>query len=276
MFLQTNNNKGLHARLIEFSINWFDKEDSFEELYTVLNANHGKMWMFILKELHQHDKSEITAMFKKSKLYISERICAVDGTTQRNLERYAILHMTAKLCSKAWHIKFNESAFRDLLYRCHLSSMSESSSMQLHVANLKNTIEKYKDKFDMCQCTGFDPDKFWGYHNEFCGNPCLWILEDKLEAIAKEVGISDLRMLHADLANQQFLVRDKTNHYVIQKNISGDRYMRFYGVYLQTPQLQIINTLPLGLRRIPKKSFLSPEAARTGSCLRGDKNEEDL
>lgn len=270
IFEQTNKNSGLYARLIEFSFEWLKEEDDIDSFYDIINHNSGVAIDPFVKALFKLSEQNIRSLFKGSMAAVCKEIEPFDGIRRRITQRFAILIMTLQLCNLAWQLDLEAEPVLALLKEAYENNLPPCDPLDTAIQSIREQIIRNGNLFVKESERSVIPQRAWGIYGTFKYRGCIWIMEHKMEEIAKTAGIPRIRDVQRELADRDFLVRDSSNHYIFGKTIDSDIKVRCYGVY--------VNDFPKHDSKL-KKSYTEADKAlqdaRRKSLLVDEEDEHD-
>lgn len=243
IFVQTNKNPGLYARLIEFTNCWLTPESDINSFFQTINNNYGVALEPLVQTLFTLTKEDIKSLYESSLQEVNKAIEPIDGIGKRMSQRFAILLMTLLVCNMAWDLDLKIPPVMALLKEAYESNLPPVDPTQEAIDNLKEQIVTNGSMFVKDPEKHGFPQNLWGIYGKFKNKACLWIAKGKFEQMAKTAKIKDLKALQRQLADRGFLARDSSNHYTLTRNITPAIKTACYGVYLdnniETPKKQV-------------------------------------
>lgn len=232
MFAQTNNNGGLHARLIELTCEWLSDKDDINSFYDTINFNYGTAIVPLVQTLFEFSDSDIRELFNEAYTIVAEKIPVKDGISQRIVTRFAILLMTLCICNKAWDFDMKIQPVLALLEETYMKNYAVIDPITLAIERLKTAILGNNHLFLRETWMKTFSQPAWGVYGKYGDRNCLWVATERMEAMAKSAGIQSFKDIQKELADRGFLIRDKSNHYRFDKTVENGIDVSCFGVYL--------------------------------------------
>ena len=181
-----NRNRGLLVRVFEFcQIKITNSAEHADVINAFVNQQYGYIGKKLSELLIQYETSELISLYDESKKDIAEKIHDRNQLSERLIDTYAILVMSATLLKKLkFEISINEIA--NLLINNYNESVKANDPVEDAYFSLSNYIAK----------------------NELTDNTKLFKLtEEKFNSILKDNGYRDTKSLAIKMADRGFLVR---------------------------------------------------------------------
>ncbi len=274
IFAQTNKNKGLYARLIEFNFSWLTENEDIDAFYDTINGNYGTAIEPLVQTLFNYSSSDIRNLYKEAFEVVTKRIPVKekDGISRRIVQRFAILIMALNVCNKAWGMNLQVEPILALLEEAYLNNIAVVDPITIAIEGLKAEILDHNQLFIRNPSVNALGQRAWGVHGKYNNRNCLWISEEKMEGMAKSAGVQNLKDIQKELADRGFLVRDKSNHYRFDRNFENGFDKKCYGVYLNSSMQPNVYTF-CKKKRKAKKDL--PRKKTIPSVLADDSDNEE-
>lgn len=231
IFDQTNHNGGLYARLIELSFEWLTDADDINGFYDTINNNYGVALQPLISYLFTLTSNDIRSLYAEALKVVQAEIPPKDRITRRITERFAILVMTLSICAQAWEIDLIAKPVIKLLVEAYKKNYAVVDPITIAIEKLREQILANNHKFLGRSQKSTDPLSAWGIYGEYRQLPCLWIGKEAMRRLAAAAEIQSFEGIRKELADKGFLVKDKSNHYVFDRNITSGHSIPCYGVY---------------------------------------------
>lgn len=196
---ETNKNRGLLVRVFEFcQVKITNSAEHAKAINAFVNKQYGYIGKHLSELLIQYEPSELTSLYEESKKDIADKIQDRNQLSERLIDTYAILVMSATLLKKLkFEIDINEIA--NLLINNYNEYIKSNDPIEDAYFLLLNYIVR----------------------NELIDNTKLFKLtEEKFHNILKENGYRDTKSLAKKMADRGFLVR-KDNRVKQKFTING-------------------------------------------------------
>lgn len=184
LLLQTNQNKGLFARLVEFNCQWTKDGRSANKILKIIGANYGVAWLPFIKTLMKTGKNALIQIFEDRCEYMKTALNAKDGVDDRISQRLAILLVTLDLMGKAWDFKIDIPAITDIFVTTYNENIQQDPVQTLY-ENLLNFVVEHADMFPNEKFGSSEdfPVKKWGIRAKYQGRWCIWFIDEKFEKL---------------------------------------------------------------------------------------------
>lgn len=184
LLLQTNQNKGLYARLVEFACKWTENGKSANKILKIIGENHGVAWLPFIKTLMKTGKKDLIQMFEDQCEYMKTALNSKDGVDDRISQRLAILLVTLDLMGKAWDFKIDIPAITDIFVATYNENINQDPVQTLY-ENLLNFVVEHADMFPNEKLGSSEdfPVRKWGIRAKYQGRRCIWYIDEKFEEL---------------------------------------------------------------------------------------------
>lgn len=184
LLLQTNQNKGLYARLVEFNCKWTENGRSANKILKIIGENYGVAWLPFVKTLMKTGKNALIQMFEDRCEYMKTALTIQDGVDDRISQRLAILLVTLDLMGKAWDFKINIQAITNIFVTTYNENITPDPIKALY-ENILNFVVQHADMFPNEKLGSSEdfPVKKWGIRSKYQGRRCIWYIDEKFEEL---------------------------------------------------------------------------------------------
>ena len=227
---QTNNNLGLHARVVEFNFTWLEDKELIYDFYDTINNNYGVALKPLIRKLFSIPTNNMRDYYQKAYEKIIAKIKPANNIGKRIVQLFSILMVSALICNKAWNFKIKLKNMLPLLEETYKKNTFVEDPMSDIINALKSEILANDNMFIAKSKNKLFSQNSWGIHGTYKDLPCIWISADKMLDIAKKAKITNFKDIQKDLADRGVIVRSKSNHYKFPKTIHNIE-VDCYGFY---------------------------------------------
>ena len=197
LFSQTQKNRGLYARLVEYQLRWADNAEHAQRLRDGITKNYGVAAPYLLDWLIKHRKL-VVLLYKRE----VEQMLALketdDGVETRLLHTYALITTAARVAKHTLRLDFDIVGMRKLLIRLHeeqfdVITPAEALYREIEAGIMANR-RKFRDKQDMKTPIPFKED-LWGEFDVYKRNEVVYITTKGLQEILGDINRLDDPMM---------------------------------------------------------------------------------
>lgn len=242
LFQQTNCNKGLFARLVEFSFPWTADAESAEALARFIADQYGTAAVPLIEKILTMRDGEVEALFDKVLSGLVAQFKPQNGVERRIMCLYAIILISASIASEAWDIPFDLAGILRLLQEHHDDNEAVKDRTLLVCNCIKQQILANWAKFPE-NATKYDAS-IWGERDKYRQQQCVWIVTEHLHTFLKSAGEHNAKTALSSLYKKGCLAkfgdRFKKPHKIA--GVTVDCYCLLLQIPSTTPALPTFNS----------------------------------
>lgn len=231
LLAQTNNNLGLHARVVEFNFTWLENKELIGDFYDTINNNYGVALEPLIRKLFFISSDEMRTLYEKAVSVIESKIAPANGVGERIVKLFAILLVSAYIANKAWDLDIQLKDILHLFEETYKKNTFVEDPIADIINALKSEILANSNKFVSKSKNQQFSQNAWGIHGVYKDIPCIWIAADKMLELAQKANINNFQDIQKDLADRGVIVRSKSNHYKFPKRVQHGIEVACYGFY---------------------------------------------
>ncbi|GEM_PF-772902 len=230
---QAKNNEGLSVRLFEFkNIKWTDDADHSERIKVGLLNNYGYAGATFVEHLIHCGVDAIEEKWSEYKTLMLEKMPETKFKT-RISNKFAIILTGAYFANEALDLSLSIDGIADFLVEQELDSMTNRELAPRFYDLLRQKIIQYRKHFKVNNNYTGENQEIWGIIETKNKKTYCYILNQKYEEIAAELGFTDANILLEELKKMDVLKHDgnklKTKKVVFKKGEAKLREMTLTG-----------------------------------------------
>ena len=213
MFMQTNRNRGLYARLLEFSFRWTAGAEQAEDLNRFTAKHYGSAAEPLIETILAMSDQEVEELFREVQTGVFEALQPQNGVERRVMDLYSVIVMSAVIAQEAWKMPFDLPAIMGLLKDHHKRNEAVKDRAEIVYESIKQQIMENWDRFPE-DATKSYLSSVWGERGKYKQDNCVWITADRFEKFLKCAGEENVKTALEPLHTKGWLVK------------YGDRYKK--------------------------------------------------
>lgn len=213
LFLQTNGNKGLFARLVECPFVWTKDGPSAEKMTQHCAQNYGTAYVPLINYLLELPIDNLIVMYQNAIDTLHEYLQVYTGVERRLMKQYALLLLTARIIRDVWDIPICEEAIIRLLLQTHAEHPMHSMP-EVIFESVKEQVLAHQEKFPKKNSDGCEYHGIWGERDTYKFAPCVWIAANRFDEFVENAGTRNSKELLAQFHSNNWLAK------------FGDRYKK--------------------------------------------------
>lgn len=219
-------NQGLHARLIEFTLEkWTDNAAHAERLTEGCCQNYGTAGPELVKWLLVHEEL-LPLFFSEEREALTSKLGGLTGVEIRIIKSYALLMVAARALRESLGLALHMDALRTLLCEqlCHNRPERDIITrayefLQAYIAENGSKFVQISNKGERLTTTR----DVWGQVEYYKGKACIWMPETRFDIIMARAGVHSRRDVLSAFAAKGWIAEFSARHYFRDHNINGCR-----------------------------------------------------
>lgn len=229
---QTNGNRGILGRILEFTLPWTDDEAHAQRLERGFRCNYGLAVYPLIRWLLKH-RALLPKIFNAQYTKLKAAIGYSPGIEDRLIKMYSIIMTSACVVRASLKIPLNNAALRELLVAQHRGNRLIHNDPEIQFEKIKYQILQNRSRFPAAECST-TPHEVWGEFDNAGGQNFYWVREDVFETFAQESGVNDLSFAKRIFSDHGWLHKTEDRHYTVDHPLEGVR-VKCYRLYADTP-----------------------------------------
>lgn len=229
---QTNGNRGILGRIIEFTLPWTDDEAHAQRLERGFRCNYGLAVYPLIRWLLKY-RALLPKIFNAQYAKLKAAVGYSPGIEDRLIKMYSIIMTSACVVRASLKIPLNNAALRELLVTQHRGNRRIHDDPGVQFEKIKYQILQNRACFPTKGCSAVSRE-VWGEFDNTGGQDFYWVREDVFDGFAHQAGVSDLASAKRCFFEHGWLYRTADRHYTVDHPLEGIR-VKCYRVYTDTP-----------------------------------------
>ena len=217
LFLQTNRNLGLYARMVEFSCAWTASGEVAEDLNRFTSKHYGVAAEPLIRRLLAMPEEELEALFFEAIASLAQELQPKSGVEQRLIKLYAILLVSAVIAGEAWDLSLDLAGIAGIIRSHHLSNEDVLDRYTLVYEHIKRQVTDNWARFPKEEEAKI-ATSLWGVRSthQYCS--CVWITAEHFQNFLDVAGEHNAKTVLPQLHQRGYVAK------------FGDRYKRSHTV----------------------------------------------
>lgn len=219
-------NQGLHARLIEFSLEkWTHDAAHAERLTEGCCLNYGTAGPELIKWLLA-SKDLLPQLFAEEREILTSKLGDLTGVEIRIVKSFALLMVAARALRESLALELHLESVRTLLCEqlCHNRPERDIVTrayefLQAYIAENGSKFVQISNKGERLTTTR----DVWGHVEYYKGKACIWMPETRFDIIMARAGVHSRRDVLSAFAAKGWIAAFSARHYFRDHNINGCR-----------------------------------------------------
>lgn len=221
--LHSTSNGGLHARLIEFDLDWTHSAEVSDFIYEHVARNYGTAHLPLIQEISRFSDDGLVRFYKCCIADLTKKFKPSSGVEIRITKKLAVLMLSAYIAANAWGFKVRKRDLCRLLKQTYIHNVPKIDKIDECYRKLKEYVVQNSSLFP--------PESTKSFGSKLLGNPscngvistrnykpCVWMLNTVFEKILHENGLDASRAVLKELC-----ARGMIEHF-------GDRYRKLHNI----------------------------------------------
>lgn len=217
LFLQTNRNQGLFARMVEFSCAWTTSAEAAEGLNRFTSKHYGVAAEPLVRRLLAMPEEELETLFFEATAPLVQEFQPKNGVEHRLIKLYAILLVSAAIASEAWDIPLDLAAIAGIIRSHHMTNEDIRDRYTLVYDHIKRQVTDNWSRFPKEEEAKF-ATSLWGVRSTHQYRSCVWITAEHFQAFLDAAGEHNTKTTLPQLHQRGYVAK------------FGDRYKRSHTV----------------------------------------------
>ncbi|MDO5478443.1 MAG: DUF927 domain-containing protein [Clostridia bacterium] len=213
---QSNKNKGLFARVLEFDYEWTSDKKMAEEIATLVHESYGTAYQPFVSELDRYGLN-LQKKYESIQHKLEEILKPKGNVAQRIINKLAILYTTIVVIDESWGLEVDRKKVLKLLKESYEKNIPKLSNAEAAYDCIKEYISTHANMFP--EENGrhtFGHNAQQGELSTRGDRKCAWILDGVFHKILESAGInlssSDYKEMREKKMMEYFGDRYKKSH----------------------------------------------------------------
>ena len=225
LFAQTNNSRGLFARLVELSLPWTKDGAHADRIDYGIRHNYGWAVYPLLTWLLEN-RACLEERYRVNFELLKVKLDNISGVEERLFKIYAAILVSAEALNHSLSLNLNIDAMSDILIAQHKERAKLLLTPEVVYQYILNKVLNNFDKFptkDMAPIA----KNLWGERSSVVGKPAIWIKESEFLSMLGEIGVDNFDARKSGFHEAGWLYRSVDRHYRIKHSLCGIKYPCF-------------------------------------------------